>query len=128
MTFRGIKIRFDCANNQQYKTIGEFWNFMNGLYPNEILKGVGCNWYDDGLDYIIGDFTPYNYDMRVIKGHYNNAEYVEINLPDKGWQVYHCKLDALSNLYEEIYKDGALQYEIEEIKADGNCVISIIRV
>ena len=128
MIFKGIKIRFDCTNNQQYKTIGEFWKYMIGMYPNDTLKGVGCNWYDDCLDYIIGDFAiTHNYDMRIITDYYPNAEYVEINLPDEGWQIYHCELDELSNLYEEIYKDGALEYEIEEIKSDGNCVISIIR-
>ena len=128
MIFNGIKIRFDCKNNQQYKTIGNFWEYMRSSYPNYILKGVGCNWHDDCMDYIIGDFSPSNhYDMDVITKKYPTAEYIEINLPDEGWRVYHCRLSELSKLYEEIYTDGVLKYEIEEMKLDGNCVISIIR-
>ena len=129
MIFKGVKIRFDCKNNQQFTGIGEFWKHMRDLYPNDSLKGVGCNWDNDCLDYIIGDFvTARNYNMCATIECYPNAEYVEIDLPDKGWQIYHCRINELASLYDEIYKDGALDYEIEEIDAYGNCKISILRV
>jgi predicted transcriptional regulator YdeE len=128
MTFKGIQIRFDCAGNQQYEAIGGFWDCMTGLYPGCALKGVGYNWSNDCLDYAIGGFgDETHYDETALRERFPNAKYMEIQLPDSGWQVFHCELDRLSDLYNEIYKDGALLYEIEEIQPNGHCVISIIR-
>jgi hypothetical protein len=94
-----------------------------------MLKGVGYNWSNESFDYIIGDFTSMRkYDMPMITACYPDAEYAEINLPDEGWVIYHSKRNELSKLYEEIYIDGALEYEIEEFYPNGDCTISIIRV
>jgi hypothetical protein len=101
---------------------------MRYNFPKVDLKGVGCNWENDSLDYIIGDFieiTGLNMcDINII---YPMARYAEIELPDDGWRIYHTTLDKLQSLYEEIYKDGALKYEVEEISQNGNCKISIFR-
>jgi len=128
MVFYGVKIRFDCTNNQQYKSIGDFWKFMTDAYPTFTLKGVGCNWSNDSFDYIIGDFAAPDFDMDKIKEHFTAADNVEINLPDKGWKTYMGKTQELSKLYDEIYKDGALDYEIEEFFQNDDCKISICRL
>ena len=128
MNFNGIKIRFDCKKNEQYKTIGDFWDFMHTEYPNHSFKGVGCNWLNDSFDYIIGDFATLDFGMDNIKNRYPTADYVEITLPEKGWQIYHGKFEKLSELYDEIYKSGVLDYEIEEFFPNGDCKISICRV
>jgi len=128
MVFNGVKIRFDCTNNQQYKSIGDFWKFMTERYPNNTLKGVGCNWNNDSFDYIIGDFVALSLDIAKVKERFPDADYIEKALPDTGWKSYTGKTQELSKLYDEIYKDGALDYEIEEFFPNGDCKISICRL
>ena len=128
MFFTGVKIRFNCKNNQQYKDIGDFWKYMGDSYPARALKGVGYNWSNDSFDYIIGDFETQNFDINKIREHFPAAEITEINLPDKGWKNYTGKTQKLSKLYDEIYKDGALDYEIEEFFQNGDCKVSIYRL
>ncbi|MCL2197625.1 MAG: hypothetical protein FWB80_01760 [Defluviitaleaceae bacterium] len=128
MCFKGIKIRFDCKDSEQYRNIGDFWNYMRTEYPNHSLKGVGCNWNDDSFDYIIGDFATLDFCMDKIKKRYLTADYYEITLPDSGWQIYHGKTENLSELYNEIYKNGVLDYEVEEFFSNGDCKISIYRL
>jgi len=127
MDFHGIKIRFDCKNNEQYRAIGDFWSYMKAGYPNYSLKGVGYNWHNDSFDYVIGDFVTLDFEMDKIKKHYLTADYVKITLPDNGWQTFNGKTENLSKLYAEIYEQGALLYEIEEFYSNGNCKISIFR-
>lgn len=129
MVFKGIEIRFSCRNSEQYQSIGQFWNFMREQNYGNAIKGLGYNWKDDSLCYVIGDYKQsIQFDINSIHLKYPTAAYVEIDLPDNGWQVYFCQLSNLGLLYEQIYKDGVLDYEIEEIDSDGNCQISILRV
>jgi len=128
MIFKGVRIRFDCRNNEQYSKIGEFWTYMRTEYPDYSLKGVGYNWNNDSFDYCIGDFSTLDFDMDKVKECYPNPDYVEITLPDNEWQVYYGRTEKLSDLYDEIYKNGALDYEIEEFFTNGDCKISICRL
>lgn len=129
MKINGVLIRFDCTDNQQYDNIGKFWDFMSQLYPKEELKGVGYNWANDSFDYVIGaDEGKYDFSLDCIRKEYPNSKNVVLELPDRGWKVYTCKIEKLSELYDNIYKDGVLDYEIEEFDNDGECKISILRL
>ena len=54
MKFIGIKRTFSTINNEQYKTINAFWDEMIKKYGMENLKGLGYNWTDTTIEYVIG--------------------------------------------------------------------------
>ena len=116
MVFIGITKDFSLANEQQYDTIGQFWDEMANLYGLENLQGLGYKWKDNMISYAIGlkkDFIP-GYNLCL-------------ELPDLGWVTVKGKTDNLKQMYDEIYKDGALQYEIETFDEQGNCEIRYYR-
>jgi hypothetical protein len=41
MVFSGISRVFDLTDEQQYETIGQFWDEMAALYGLENLRGLG---------------------------------------------------------------------------------------
>ncbi len=47
----------------------------------------------------------------------------EIELPDDGWTTVCGKTDNLYQIYNRIYEDGVLTYEIETFTDAGDCVI-----
>ena len=116
MIFKGISKTFSLINNEQYNTIGAFWDEMADIYGLENLCGLGYNWKGSTMDYAIGfkngDIDNYN---------------VSINLPDNDWIIANGKTEELSKLYNEIYKNGALTYEIETFYENGNCVVEYYR-
>ena len=116
MEFHGITRDFDLTDEQQYETIGQFWDEMAMLYGLENLQGLGYNWKDNKISYAIGLKSD------CIKG-YN----VSVELPDSGWVKIEGKTDNLKQLYDEIYKDGVLQFEIETFYENGNCEIKYYR-
>lgn len=116
MTFHGIVKEFCLSNEQQYDTIGKFWDEMAMLYGLENLQGLGFNWKENKISYAIGLKTG------CIKG----CNF-RIELPDHNWITVKGKTDNLKQLYDEIYKGGILQYEIETFYENGNCEISYYR-
>ncbi len=128
MIVRGIEIRFDCANGEQYDEIGRFWECMRMCCPKIELLGVGFGWQNDTLCYLIGteNGVPEGTAKRL-SGRFPDAVNAQIRLPDMGWKTYTGTVDTLDALYEEIYKNGPLDYETEQIKADGSAVICIWR-
>lgn len=116
MEFKGISKVFSLSNEQQYETIGRFWDEMAMLYGLENLQGLGYNWKDNKISYAIGLKNGH------IKG-YN----VSVALPDNGWVRIEGKTDNLKQLYDEIYKDGVLLFEIETFYENGNCEIRYYR-
>lgn len=54
MKFVGIKRVFSTKNEGQYATIGAFWNEMSAKYGVDNLMGLGCNWTDNSIEYVIG--------------------------------------------------------------------------
>lgn len=116
MIFVGIAKAFCLTNEQQYDTIGQFWDEMAELYGLENLQGVGYEWKDRSIYYAIG------LKNGCIKGHN-----LRLELPDDGWVVARGKTENLKQIYDEIYKDGVLQYEIETFDENGNCEISYYR-
>ena len=116
MVFFGITKDFCLVNEQQYDTIGQFWDEMAKLYGLENLQGLGYRWNKRKISYAIGLKTD------CIEG-YN----FRIELPDHNWEIVKGKTDNLKQIYDEIYRGGILQYEIETFDEDGNCEIKYRR-
>ncbi|MCQ2531606.1 MAG: hypothetical protein MJ093_02745 [Saccharofermentans sp.] len=72
MKFVGIRRVFSTLNEEQYTTIGMFWDEMSELYGRENLMGLGCNWGKDSIEYV----------MALKSGNIADANY-EIDLPDE---------------------------------------------
>ena len=116
MLFRGISKTFDLADEQQYDTIGRFWDEMAKLYGLEKLRGLGYEWRDNKLSYAIG-----------LKNGDIDSSNVSILLPDEGWVTVKGQTAFLKELYDEIYKGGRLRFEIETFYENGSCEISYYR-
>ncbi|MCQ2467455.1 MAG: hypothetical protein MJ166_08065 [Clostridia bacterium] len=115
MKFVGIRRVFSTQNEEQYITIGEFWNEMSIIYGIENLMGLGCNWTKNSIEYV----------MALKNGIIEGSNF-EIELPDE-WEIVKGRTEELDKIYDEIYKDGSLLYEIEEFDAQGNCTIRYTR-
>ena len=116
MIFNGITKDFCLTNEQQYDTIGQFWDEMSAVYGLENLRGLGYCWKDNTISYAIG---LKNGSMKDCNLH--------IELPDADWVTVKGKTDNLKQIYDEIYKYGVLRYEIETFDEDGNCEIKYYR-
>lgn len=116
MVFNGISRVFKLTNEQQYDTIGQFWDEMALVYGLENLRGLGYKWENEKISYAIGlkngDIEGYN---------------LSILLPDDGWITASGETEHLKELYDEIYKNGRLTYEIETFYEDGRCEVRYCR-
>lgn len=112
MEFTGISRTFSTVGEQQYKTIGAFWDEMSAKYGLENLRGLGYGWTQTTIEYAIG----------LKEGTIGGANCV-VQLPDVGWVSVRGKTADLGKIYDEIYKDGALKFEIETFNDDGSCGI-----
>ncbi len=116
MIFEGFSRTFSTENEEQYQTIGAFWDELSGKYGLENLQGLGYNWTENTIEYVIG------LKEGIIKE--NNRKVV---LPDEGWITVSGKTEDLGQIYRDIYKDGSLKYEIETFTDDGECTIRYYR-
>lgn len=116
MVFKGIARVFDLTGEQQYETIGGFWDEMALRYGLENLQGLGYGWKDNTILYAIG----------LKEGVVEGAN-VAVSLPDDGWNRAEGRTDSLKELYDGIYQDGSLRYEIETFFEDGTCEIRYYR-
>ena len=116
MIFVGIAKEFNLANEQQYDTIGQFWDALAIQYGLENLQGLGYKWENGKIFYAIGLKTG------DIKDHN-----LSIELPDANWTVVDGKTEDLKEIYREIYKSGSLKYEIETFDENGECQIKYYR-
>lgn len=116
MIFRGISRKFSLFNEDQYNTIGEFWDELSSVLGLENLIGLGYKWQDGQIYYAIG----------LKNGDIDNYDFETI-LPDEGWTVVRGRTDDLKELYDEIYKDGALTLELETFYECGECEIRYYR-
>ena len=89
---------------------------MSSLYGLENLQGLGYKWARGKIWYAIG--------LKVgdIKGCN-----LRMDLPDTGWTIVDGETEKLKEIYDEIYKNGALRYEIETFDEDGRCQIQYYR-
>ena len=116
MIFTGITRTFSLENEQQYETIGAFWSEMEQRYDCSCLRGLGYNWTENTIEYVIG----------LTEGAAEGSDCTVI-LPDDGWIEVRGRTADLGEIYNRIYKDGALTFEIETFDADGNCRILYTR-
>lgn len=116
MKFTGISRTFSLKNEDQYNTIGAFWDEMEEKYGLENLRGLGYKWQNGEIYYAIG----------LKKGNIQDFDFT-IELPDDGWVITLGKTAELKEIYDKIYENGALIYEIEEFSNDGECIIRYFR-
>ena len=95
MLFKGISKEFSLKNEDQYNTIGDFWDEMELLYGLENLQGLGYKWVGGKIFYAIGlkigDIKDYN---------------LCIELPDDNWTVVTGKTENLKEIsVERIYAE-----------------------
>ena len=50
-----------------------------------------------------------------------------VELPDAGWITVRGKTADLGEIYEKIYQEGRLKYEIERFTDSGDCEIMYCR-
>ena len=117
----GVSKTFSTVGEQQYNTIGKFWDEMSAIYGLENLRGLGYNWKDDSIEYVIGLKNNEIFDVS------DAGVWKEVSLPDSGWKTYSGTTERLGAMYDEIYKEGRLTYEIEEFFEDGSCKVMITR-
>ena len=116
MEFKGISRVFSTVGEQQYNTIGVFWDELSEQYGRENLRGLGYNWTSTSIEYVIG----------LIVGEIDGWN-VSVTLPEDGWKRVKGRTEKLEEIYNDIYRDGPLKYEIEMFDDDGNCIIDFIR-
>lgn len=116
MKFVGISKVFSTIDNQQFETIGAFWDELSGKYGRSKLRGLGYNWTKDSIEYVIG----------LKEGIIEHAD-CSVTLPDEGWITVQGKTSDLRKLYGQIYLNGVLQYEIETFSDYGECEIKYYR-
>ena len=116
MIFIGITKEFDLTNEYQYNTIGEFWDELSLIYGLENLQGLGYKWKDNKIYYAIG----------LKEGIIKDSNF-SIELPEVGWKIYKGKTENLKQIYDGIYLEGPLKYEIETFEENGECLIRYYR-
>ena len=116
MEFKGISKVFSTVGDQQYNHIGVFWDELSERYGRENLRGLGYNWTSTSIEYVIG----------LVVGEIEGWNMC-VSLPEDGWERITGRTENLKEIYNAIYKDGSLRYEIEMFDDNGNCIIDIVR-
>lgn len=116
MEFKGISRTFLTVGEKQYEIIGRFWDEMSRIYGRENLRGLGYNWTETSIEYVIG----------LLDGDIEGSN-INVILPDDGWISVSGRTEELADIYSKIYADGPLRYEIEMFDDEGNCRIMFYR-
>ena len=116
MLFKGIGRTFSTENDHQFETIGAFWDELAVKYGRMNLQGLGYGWTERSIEYAIG----------LIDGEIDGADQA-VKLPDTGWITVRGKTANLGEIYEKIYQEGRLKYEIECFTDCGDCEIMYYR-
>ena len=74
------------TNENQYNTIGAFWDEMSRVYGLENLVGLGYKWKDNIISYAIG-----------LKNGEINDYNLTFELPDTNWVIYEGLTDNLKD-------------------------------
>ena len=114
--FYGISRDFSLIDEDQYNTIGAFWDEMADIYGLESIVGLGYNWHGNTMSYAIG-----------LKSGVIDGFDASVDLPRDGWENADGKTENLKEIYDKIYTGGALVYEIESFYDDGSCQIKYHR-
>lgn len=116
MVFVGISKVFSTIGKHQFETIDAFWEELMEKYQITELVGLGYNWTEDSIEYVIG----------LKEGEIENANCTVI-LPDEGWVTVQGKTTDLEHIYDKIWSEGALRYEIEIFSNNNECEIKYYR-
>ena len=116
MLFEGIGRTFSTENDHQFETIGAFWDELAAKYVRVNLQGLGYGWTERSIEYAIG----------LIDGEIDGAVRA-VELPDTGWGTGRGKTADLGEIYEKIYQEGRLKYEIVRFTDSGDCEIMYCR-
>lgn len=116
MIFSGISKTFSTEGNGQFNEIGAFWDELSTKYGRCHLRGLGYHWTENTIEYVIG----------LKEGIIGGAN-CSVELPDENWIRVCGKTSELDKIYEKIYLDGNLKYEIEAFTDDGKCEILYYR-
>ena len=116
MLFKGIGRTFSTENDQQYETIGAFWDEFAAKYGRVNLQGLGYGWKKRSIEYVIG----------LLNGEIDGADRA-VTLPDTGWVTVRGRTADLGEIYEKIYQEGRLKFEIERFTDSGDCEIMYYR-
>ena len=116
MLFKGIGRTFSTENDHQFETIGAFWDELAAKYGRMNLQGLGYGWTERSIEYVIG----------LIDGEIDGADRA-VKLPDAGWITVRGKTANLGEIYEKIYQEDRLKYEIECFTDCGDCEIMYYR-
>lgn len=93
MLFKGIGRSFSTENDQQYETIGVFWDELAAKYGRENLQGLGYGWKARSIEYVIG----------LIDGEID-GENRTVTLPDMGWVTVRGRTAELGKIYEKLIR------------------------
>ena len=116
MLFMGIGRTFSTESDHQFETIGAFWDELAAKYGRANLQGLGYGWTERSIEYVIG----------LIDGEIDGADRA-VELPATGWVTVRGKTADLGKIYERIYQEGRLKYEIERFTDSGDCEIMYYR-
>lgn len=116
MLFEGIGRTFSTENDFQFETIGAFWDQMAEKYGRANLQGLGYGWTDRSMEYVIG----------LINGKIDEANRA-VEVPATGWKMVRGRTADLGKIYEAIYQEGRLKFEIERFTDSGDCEIMYFR-
>ena len=116
MLFTGIGRTFSTENGLQYETIGAFWDEMAARHGRANLHGLGYGWTERTIEYVIG----------LVHGEIDGADR-SVELPETGWVTFRGKIADLEKIYNAIYQEGRLRFEIERFTDSGDCEIRICR-
>ncbi len=116
MRFVGISRTFSLLSEDQYNTIGAFWDEMSEQYGMENLQGLGYKWENGKIYYAIG----------LKNGEIEHSNFC-IGLPDEKWESVEGETEKLKSIYDAMYRSGPLKYEIETFDTDGKCRIMYYR-
>ena len=114
--FQGISRDFSLKNEEQYNTIGAFWDEMSEIYGLENLLGLGYDWRGATMSYAIG-----------LKSGVIDGANACIELPTDEWEKVQGITENLKKIYDKVYTGGRLDYEIESFFGDGRCEIEYHR-
>lgn len=127
LTFIGIGKKFSIIGEDQYNTIGRFWDLMSDFTNKDDLIGFGCNWTKTDMEYYIGFI--HDIDYRNILNNLNfkmkNLKIKKFKLDTKDWILYKGKTKNINKMYDFIWTDKVVTSELEFFTNNGNCYLLI---